>query len=98
MLGSEGDPRPQPAPEWTAWAACGWTLCPSMSASLRSQEKARQDPGALEQHQKRDVAMKRNRPDLCSVRPLSGVTSVEKQEGLGRSPGKSTVMSTCLGS
>ena len=41
-----------------------------MSASLRSQEKARQDPGALEQHQKRDVALKRNRPDLCSVKPL----------------------------
>lgn len=72
MLGSEGDPPP-PASACTrvaAWAACGWTHCLSMSASLRSQEKAHQDPGALEQHQKRVVAVKRNRPDLCSVKPL----------------------------
>lgn len=43
---------------------------PSVSASLRSQEKACQEPGALEQHQKRDVTVKRNRPNLCSVKPL----------------------------
>lgn len=64
---------PPPASACTrvaAWAACGWTHCLSMSASLRSQEKAHQDPGALEQHQKRVVAVKRNRPDLCSVKPL----------------------------
>ena len=48
---------------------------PSVSASLRSQEKARQEPGALEQHQKRDVAMKKTGPTFAQSSLSSGVTS-----------------------
>lgn len=84
MLGSEGDPPPQPAPEWRPGLLVGGLRPPC--PPLRSQEKARQDPGVLEQHQKRDVAVKRNRPDLARS-SSSGVTSVEKQwEGLGKIP------------